>query len=90
MDTKQTKKILLGITYTVVLAFLLYRISDVVDISKNLFNVVKPFIIGAAIAFILSIPLNFLEKKFKKTCKLDFNIFYFYTSYTCFNILSWT
>ncbi len=65
MDTRQTKKILLGITYTVVLFFLLYRISDIFEISKNLLNIVKPFLIGAAIAFILSIPLNFLEKKFK-------------------------
>lgn len=66
MEDKQTKKILFGATYLIVLVFILYRITDIFGILGTLLSIIKPFLIGGAIAFILSIPMNFLEKKFKK------------------------
>lgn len=66
MEDKQSKKILFGATYLIVLVFILYRITDIFGILGTLLSIIEPFLIGGAIAFILSIPMNFLEKKFKK------------------------
>lgn len=66
MEDKQTKKILFGATYLIVLIFILYRITDIFGILGTLLSIIEPFLIGGAIAFILSIPMNFLERKFEK------------------------
>ena len=66
METKQTKRIILSATYIIVLFFVLYRITDILGVLGVLLSIIKPFLIGGAIAFILSIPMNFLERKFKK------------------------
>lgn len=65
MQKPENKKTLFTITYTLILVFVLYRISDIYGIFRNLLYIVQPFLIGAGLAFILSIPLNFLERKFK-------------------------
>ena len=62
LNGKNVKKILLIITYAALLVFSLFNIKYV----GYLFNLLKPFIIGFAIAFILNIPLSLFEKFFKK------------------------
>ncbi len=66
MYEKQIRKIFEGAACLVILIFILYRIGDLYSILKTLLSVANPFLIGGAIAFILSIPMNFLEKKFPK------------------------
>ena len=66
MHDKQLRKIFQGIICLILLVFILYRLGDIFGIFTNIISIIKPFLIGAAIAFILSIPMNFLERKFPK------------------------
>lgn len=63
---KQIRKIFEGIIFLIFLVFILYRIGDIFGIFTNILSIVEPFLVGAAIAFILSIPMNFLERKFSR------------------------
>ena len=66
MHEKQIRKIFEGIIFLIFLVFILYRIGDIFGIFTNILSIVEPFLVGAAIAFILSIPMNFLERKFPR------------------------
>ena len=61
LNNKNVKKILLIITYAAVLIFALFNIKFV----GYILNLLKPFIIGFAIAFILNIPLSKFESFWK-------------------------
>ena len=50
-------------TYIVVLAFLLLNIKSIGSILIQSISVLKPFIIGIAIAFLINIPMKFFEIK---------------------------
>ncbi len=62
LNGKNVKKILLIITYAALLVFALINIQYV----GYLLNLLKPFIVGFAMAFILNIPLSAFEKFWKK------------------------
>lgn len=62
LNSKNVKKILLIITYAALLVFALINIKYV----GYLLNLLKPFIIGFAMAFILNIPLSAFERFWKK------------------------
>lgn len=66
MQEKQIRKIFEGIVFLIFFVFILYRVEDIFGVFKTILSVIKPFLIGGAIAFILSIPMNFLEKKFPR------------------------
>lgn len=66
MQKPQDKSRFFLITYVIILIFALYRISDIFNILSKILNILSPFLIGAGLAFILSIPLNFLERKFPR------------------------
>lgn len=72
MDKKQTKNILLIITYTLLLTFILFQHTKVVLIGKYIISVIFPFIVGGCIAFILSVPLNCIERKLFSKVKSKF------------------
>ena len=61
LNGKNVKKILFIITYAALLVFALVNIKYV----GYLLNLLKPFIVGFAIAFILNIPLSSFEKAWK-------------------------
>ena len=63
---KQIRKIFEGIIFLIFLVFILYRIGYIFGFFTNILSIVEPFLVGAAIAFILSIPMNFLERKFPR------------------------
>lgn len=70
------KKVLLYITYSLVLFFILYRIHSVAAIGKNILGIVFPFLIGGFLAFLLSLPMNWIEKKlFSKHTKSNITRF---------------
>ena len=50
-------------TYIVVLAFLLLNIKSIGNILIQSISVLKPFIIGIAIAFLINIPMKLFESK---------------------------
>ncbi|HIZ76462.1 MAG TPA: AI-2E family transporter [Firmicutes bacterium] len=71
MFDKRLKRILLCITYGVVLAFLLRDLSGVASFLSWIWQVVSPFILGACVAFILSIPVGFFERIWLKHVKRE-------------------
>ena len=69
LNKKNIKKILLIITYTILLCFALVKFDLVLNILGYLLNLLKPFIFGFCIAFILNIPLSRIERSFKEKKK---------------------
>lgn len=65
-EIKQFKKtILFTILIAISFYFLLLNLSFVLGTISYLFSVIYPFLFGAAIAFILNIPMKTFEKKLK-------------------------
>lgn len=69
MLNKELKKdILKIILFTVSLVFLFIYIKPVWEFLRLIFNLIMPFLVGIAIAFVLNILVNLLERKlFNKT-----------------------
>ena len=61
-DFKLKNQIIIS-TYIVVLAFLLLNIKSIGDILIQSISILKPFIIGIAIAFLINIPMKLFESK---------------------------
>ena len=87
------KKIRELIVFTALLVVALWKFDVVLGVLKTIWDIIFPFVLGGAIAFLTNVPMSFLEKKifenvkkknkivrkFEKTDKLD--------SYYC--ISSW-
>lgn len=69
LNPKNVKKILIIITYTVLLCFALLNFDVVFKVLGYLLNLLKPFIYGFCLAFILNIPLSKFESIFKSKKK---------------------
>lgn len=63
LDKKTTKNIIKIAICIIVFAFLLYNISSVLTIAGNILGLVSPLLIGAVMAFIINVPMDFFEKK---------------------------
>ena len=63
MNLKETKKGIFYITYALIVFFLLYNFRIFIGAGKSLLSMLFPFILGAGIAFILSLPMGFFERK---------------------------
>ena len=68
LDLK-TKNLLRVVVIGILLYFGLYYIGNVWKAFGKLYSVIQPFILGGALAFIISIPMNFFERKFSKLDK---------------------
>lgn len=62
MEKQQFKRILLAITYAIGLFFILNHLSLVWNVLSGTLSILMPFILGACLAFILSIPMGFFER----------------------------
>ncbi len=63
LDKENMKKIRSLIVFTVLVFVVLWNYEVVYTGLGILLKVISPFAIGGAIAFVLSVPMNFLEKK---------------------------
>ena len=63
LDVK-SKNLLKVVVCGILLYFGLYYIGHVADAVGKLYLVIQPFILGGALAFIISIPMNFFESEF--------------------------
>ena len=57
------KKGVFYISFALILFFLLYNLEAVIGVGQNLLGILFPFLLGSGIAFVLSLPMRFLEKK---------------------------
>ena len=62
MEIKNKRTLLLLITYTVLLYWGLNHLGMFMGIIKRLLEVVFPFLVGGAIAFVLNAPMKNIEK----------------------------
>ena len=57
------KKIRELIIFTVLLVVALWKFEVVIDVLKTIGGILFPFVLGGAIAFVINVPMSFLEKK---------------------------
>lgn len=69
MDKKTTKNILTIILITILFIFTLWNISTIAGLLSDLFIILRPVIIGFALAFVLKGFKNFFKKQFLKLFK---------------------
>jgi len=60
------KKIRGLILYTIIILVCLWKFEMVLEVLSFIFNVLLPFILGGAIAFIINVPTHFFESHFFK------------------------
>ena len=68
MDKKLFKSILLLITYTVVLVMVLSRLGLIAGGVAWVLGLVKPLLIGFALAFVLNRPCHFFFRLYDRGC----------------------
>lgn len=66
LNKKNIKKILILITYTIIICFFVFKYNKSKYIVNTFFNIISPFIYGFVIAFIL----NIIVKKFDSILKI--------------------
>ena len=73
LDKENMKKICLLIVFTLAVFVGLWRLEAVIGAITFLGGILAPFILGGAIAFILSVPMNRIEITICKLCSKDSN-----------------
>ena len=64
LNKDNMKKIMLLILYTIVILALAFRMEYVFGFLRGGLRLMFPFLLGAAIAFILNVPMRFIEKNY--------------------------
>ena len=68
LNKKSMKKIRELIVFTAILVVELWKFDTVLEGAKTIWGILFPFVLGGAIAFVINVPMSFLEKKiFGKT-----------------------
>ncbi len=62
LDRKTMKKLALLIAFGIILFLSLSKVNDIISAILWIFNLFYPFLLGLCIAFILNIPMRFLER----------------------------
>lgn len=60
------KKIRELIVFTAFLVVALWKFDVVIEVLKSIWKIVFPFALGGAIAFVINVPMSFLEKKMRR------------------------
>ena len=63
LNNLSMKKIRELIVFTAFLVIALWKFDIVIDVIKTIWDILSPFALGGAIAFVINVPMNFLEKK---------------------------
>lgn len=62
-NQRSNKEIMLLIVFTAAVCLGVLNFSSLIGLIANFIGMLKPFIIGAAIAFVVNLPLKFIEEK---------------------------
>ena len=63
LNNLSMKKIRELIVFTAFLVIALWKFDIVIEVIKAIWNILSPFALGGAIAFVINVPMSFLEKK---------------------------
>ena len=69
------KKIRELIVFTALLVVALWKFDVVLGVLKTIWDIIFPFVLGGAIAFLTNVPMSFLEKKIFENVKKKNKIF---------------
>ena len=64
-NKKRIRNIFLGVGGCILLYWLLHETERFTGLLRGVYSVISPFVIGAALAFILNVPMRAIEKLFK-------------------------
>lgn len=67
---KTIRRIFYGVAGCIILYWLLHETARVTAVLSTAYQILSPFIIGAAAAFVLNVPMRAIESLFKKIKKL--------------------
>ena len=70
-NNKDLKKGLILILVAIIGYWAINNLDIIGNVSKTIFSILFPFILGGCLAFILNIPMTFFEKKFSKIKKIN-------------------
>ena len=63
LDKESMKKLRQLILFTIVILIALWNYNIIFGWIRFAFGIIFPFLLGGAIAFVLNVPMNFLEEK---------------------------
>lgn len=63
MKENTYKKYIILITYTMLLAFVMFHIKDILGVLDRTFRILSPLWIGIALAFTLNVPMSIIENE---------------------------
>lgn len=69
LNGKNLRRIFLGVAGCILLYWLLHETSRLILILKTIVGILSPFIVGAALAFVLNVPMRGIENLLKKIQK---------------------
>ena len=69
LSKKSIKKIRELIVFTALLVVALWKFDVVLGVLKTIWDIIFPFVLGGAIAFLTNVPMSFLEKKIFENVK---------------------
>jgi len=69
-NKKTLRNIFIGVILCIIVYWLLHETSQVMAVLGRIFNMLSPFLVGAAIAFILNVPMRAIESGLAKIKKL--------------------
>ncbi len=72
LNSKQMKKAFVLISFGIILMWALNNLNSIWGVLAGFFSLITPFIIGIVIAFIMNIPMSFIEKKIFKKMSLKY------------------
>lgn len=70
LDKETMRKIKELIVFTIVILIAFWNYTLIFGALKFLVNIIFPFLMGGAIAFVLNVPMSFLERNIFKQDKL--------------------
>ena len=73
LNKETVRKIKEIIVFTAILIVCLWKYEMVFDVFRYILNILLPFIIGGAIAFVLNVPMNFFQRKLFPKEKIEKN-----------------
>lgn len=69
LNSKNLRRIFLGVAGCIVLYWLLHETERLMQILGTITGILSPFIVGAALAFVLNVPMRGIEHLLKKISK---------------------
>lgn len=75
IDKKTLRNVFVGVVICIVLYWILHETEQVKAVYKVIKGVVSPFVLGASLAFILNVPMRFIENCLKPISKVKLRRF---------------